>query len=211
MSDRTHVPPAAFLLAAVAGCVDAVGFIQLEGYFVAAMSGNATRMGIALAQGFTPAALFLLGLAALFTGGAAAGELVGRRFPERRGAVLLAIVAALLAAAATFFDMLRPAHAIPLMAAAMGMANVALLRGDGGTFGVSHVTGALVEAGRMLAARPEAGRGRQLLGQLLLWAALAAGVWLGAAGHARFGGGVLRVPAALLLAAAIVHWRPKPR
>ena len=38
----------AVALAALAGCVDAIGFLSANGYFVSFMSGNTTRLGVAL-------------------------------------------------------------------------------------------------------------------------------------------------------------------
>jgi hypothetical protein len=38
----------AVALAALAGCVDAIGFLSADGYFVSFMSGNTTRLGVAL-------------------------------------------------------------------------------------------------------------------------------------------------------------------
>ena len=38
-------------LSAVAGYADAVGFLSTGGYFVAFMSGNTTRLAVALASG----------------------------------------------------------------------------------------------------------------------------------------------------------------
>ena len=38
-------------LSALAGYVDAIGFLHLGGLFVSFMSGNSTRMGVSLAEG----------------------------------------------------------------------------------------------------------------------------------------------------------------
>ena len=38
-------------LSALAGYVDAIGFLHLGGMFVSFMSGNSTRLGVSLAQG----------------------------------------------------------------------------------------------------------------------------------------------------------------
>src|SRR5271167_2449840 len=63
-------------LSALAGYVDAIGFLHLGGLFVSFMSGNSTRMGVSLAEGnFQPAAE-ALGLIALFVIGAAGGSLI---------------------------------------------------------------------------------------------------------------------------------------
>ena len=63
-------------LSALAGYVDAIGFIHLGGLFVSFMSGNSTRMGVSLAEGQWWSAAEALGLIALFVIGAAAGSLI---------------------------------------------------------------------------------------------------------------------------------------
>jgi len=63
-------------LSALAGYVDAIGFLHLGGLFVSFMSGNSTRMGVSLAEGQWWSALESLGLIALFVAGAAAGSLI---------------------------------------------------------------------------------------------------------------------------------------
>src|SRR5260370_7840837 len=63
-------------LSALAGYVDAIGFLHLGGLFVSFMSGNSTRMGVSLAEGQWSHAAKALGLIALFVTGAAAGSLI---------------------------------------------------------------------------------------------------------------------------------------
>src|SRR6202012_2195503 len=80
---------AAVLLAAIAGCVDAVGFTELGGYFVSFMSGNSTRLGLHLAGHEWSSALFTFGLVVLFVGGAAAGALIAEHGGRFTSAVIL--------------------------------------------------------------------------------------------------------------------------
>ena len=61
-------------LSALAGYVDAVGFIKLGGFFVSFMSGNSTRLGVGLAQA-SPQALVAAGLIACFLVGVVSGSL----------------------------------------------------------------------------------------------------------------------------------------
>jgi uncharacterized membrane protein YoaK (UPF0700 family) len=63
-------------LSALAGYVDAIGFLHLGGLFVSFMSGNSTRMGVSLAAGEWGAAAEAFGLIALFVAGATAGSLI---------------------------------------------------------------------------------------------------------------------------------------
>src|SRR5277367_653370 len=76
MLDSSRNIALACALSALAGFVDAIGFLHLGGLFVSFMSGNSTRMGVSLAEGnFQPAAE-ALGLIALFVIGAAGGSLI---------------------------------------------------------------------------------------------------------------------------------------
>src|SRR5258708_8294606 len=63
-------------LSALAGYVDAIGFLHLGGLYVSFMSGNSTRMGVSLAEGQWSSAAESLGLIALFVLGAAPGSLI---------------------------------------------------------------------------------------------------------------------------------------
>ena len=86
-------------LSALAGFVDATGFIGLGGFFVSFMSGNTTRLAVGLAQG-TVAAATAAGLIAAFVLGVMGGTWTRRRAPAKPAAWILALVAALLAVAA---------------------------------------------------------------------------------------------------------------
>ncbi len=66
--------------AAVAGYVDAIGFLLTGGFFVSFMSGNTTRLAIGLVAG-TAAAGIAAGLIALFVSGVVLGALAGRWRP----------------------------------------------------------------------------------------------------------------------------------
>src|SRR6202158_4361363 len=85
-------------LSALAGYVDAIGFLHLGGLYVSFMSGNSTRMGVELAQGQWVAAAASLGLIVLFVIGAAAGSLIVLGHGVHRQPWVLLAEAALLAA-----------------------------------------------------------------------------------------------------------------
>ncbi len=87
-------------LSALAGYVDAIGFLQLGGLFVSFMSGNSTRMGVYLAAGDWLPAAEALGLIALFVVGAAFGSLIVLGRGVHRQPWILLAEALLLAAAA---------------------------------------------------------------------------------------------------------------
>jgi len=167
-------------LAALAGYVDAIGFLQLGGLFVSFMSGNSTRMGVSLSEGQWAAAAESLGLIALFVAGAAAGSLIvlGRGV-NRQPWVLLA-EALLLAAGALAYAFALPNAAVAAIVLAMGMENAVFQIHGGGGLGLTYVTGALVKVGQLAAAAMTGGARWGWWPNLLLWAALVAGSLCGA-------------------------------
>jgi uncharacterized membrane protein YoaK (UPF0700 family) len=167
-------------LSALAGYVDAIGFLHLGGLFVSFMSGNSTRLGVYLAEGNWSSAAEAIGLIALFVTGAAAGSLiVSAHSFYGQGRVLLA-EASLLAAAALSHALGAPLLAIAAMVLAMGLEN-AVFQAEGGTgLGLTYMTGALVKVGQLAAAALTGGRRWAWLPNLLLWAAMVAGAVCGA-------------------------------
>jgi uncharacterized membrane protein YoaK (UPF0700 family) len=138
-------------LSALAGYVDAIGFLQLGGLFVSFMSGNSTRMGVYLAAGDWVRAAEALSLIALFVIGAAFGSLIvlGRGV-HRQPWVLLA-EALLLAAAALCYALGLSNLAVAAIVTAMGLENAVFQIEGGGGLGLTYVTGALVKVGQYLA------------------------------------------------------------
>jgi uncharacterized membrane protein YoaK (UPF0700 family) len=88
------------LLSVLAGMTDAIGFMA-SGDFVSFMSGNTTRMAVAISAGDAGLTLRLALLVATFIVGNALGIIVSR-LGGRRALPLLLIIAALLCAAATW-------------------------------------------------------------------------------------------------------------
>jgi uncharacterized membrane protein YoaK (UPF0700 family) len=189
-------------LVALAGCVDAIGWLRLQELFVSFMSGTSTMLGVALAEGRLDRAAALGTVVALFAAGAIAAAGLGRLAGRHRGAVVLGLVAALLGCGWR----LAPVHGagLPPMAyavvPAMGALNLALP----GVGGITFVTGALTRfAEALMAALAGAGRHEAWVTQLAAWAALVAGAMLGAQLEARLGADALAVPAGLALLAAL--------
>jgi len=167
-------------LAALAGLVDACGFVVAGGYFTSFMSGNTTRMGVELAQ--TPALAFApFGLIAAFLAGVIGGALIGRRAEGRRKRVLLGLVALLLASGAGLLAIGLPVPFLGLAAMAMGLANNVFMRNGEVTVGVTYMTGALVRFGQGIAARLAGEPMASTRGYGLLWSALAIGAAAGGA------------------------------
>src|SRR5580693_3391986 len=170
-------------LSALAGYVDAIGFLQLGGLFVSFMSGNSTRMGVYLAAGDWVRAAEALSLIALFVIGAAFGSLIvlGRGV-HRQPWVLLA-EALLLAAAALCYALGLSNLAVAAIVTAMGLENAVFQIEGGGGLGLTYVTGALVKVGQYLAVAVTGGDRLGWVPNFLLWAALAAGGVCGAAAY----------------------------
>ncbi|MDE2463695.1 MAG: DUF1275 domain-containing protein [Alphaproteobacteria bacterium] len=197
----------AVLLAALAGFVDAYGYRQLGGFFVSFMSGNTTKLAVGLATHLVPAGV-AVSLVASFVAGAFLGALL-RGFLGPRPTCGLLIVVALLLAVATGLGSLG--YALPSglsLAGAMGTENELLFRRGEGPFGVTYVTGVLVQLGQDLAAALRGGAPLGWTWQLALWLGLLAGALVGALSFPVLHTGALAAAtlATLVLAAGARHW-----
>jgi uncharacterized membrane protein YoaK (UPF0700 family) len=189
----------AFGLAAVAGCVDSLGYLALNGFFVSFMSGNSTRFAVGLAAAEPHAMRVAGGLLALFVSGVVLGALLARP----RGA--LALVAILLASGAACAGLGR---GVP-SALALGIANTVVQRAGRVSIAATYMTGTLVRMGQGLA---EALRGGDRLGWLpyaLLWCALLSGAVIGAALFQHFGLRGLWLPAATCAVLTLIRLSPE--
>jgi uncharacterized membrane protein YoaK (UPF0700 family) len=197
-------------LSALAGYVDAIGYIKLGGFFVSFMSGNSTRLGVGLAQA-NPQAAVAAGLIACFLLGVVAGSLIGHFAGARRRPVVLLFVAALLAAAAALAGLGADRFAVGLMAAAMGAENAVFAANGEVRIGLTYMTGTLVKLGQRIA---EALLGRDRFGwspYLKLWLGLVLGGLGGALAYGAFGLGALWSAAIAAAALAAVGARLAPQ
>jgi len=162
--------------AALAGYVDAIGFLSANSYFVSFMSGNTTRLGVDLItaphSAIIPAAL-ILG----FVLGVFGGAIVAARAGVQRKFVVLALVAALLTGAAIVDT---PAIQLALLVLAMGALNNTFQKDGEVSVGLTYMTGALVRMAQGLAARLMGTGGAGWESWLLLWLGLALGAVSGA-------------------------------
>ncbi|AEG50135.1 protein of unknown function DUF1275 [Sphingobium chlorophenolicum L-1] len=175
-----HFRRLAFALAALAGFVDAMGFLTSGGLFVSFMSGNSTRLAIGAAQSAT-AALAAAALIVLFVTGVILNLLVVDRFAfAHRKVIAMMGVCILLIAAAIFQSLDVPLLTIGLLCMAMGALNTIFRREGEVSIGLTYMTGTLVKLGYRLA---EAVRGGDRTGwqpYLLLWLSLICGGIAGA-------------------------------
>lgn len=194
----------AVVLAALAGFIDAIGFLRSGGLFVSFMSGNSTRLGVDLVAAGPIAALAAL-LIGSFVVGVVLGSLVGSRWPARRKGLVLLLVSLIIACSALIETTGGGAVAmlVPL-ALAMGVVNNVFQRDGDVTIGVTYMTGALVRFGQRLSDALRGGDRWAWCPFLLLWSGLVAGAVVGAFAYARIGAGALWMAAAM--AAVLSLW-----
>ncbi len=201
-------------LAALAGYVDAIGFLQLGGLFVSFMTGNTTRLAVGLVAR-SEVSLLAGGLILAFLGGVVSGALIAAIAASRRKPLVLAFVSSLL----TLSALLGQADAghLPsfIMAAAMGAANCVFLRNGEVSIGVTYMTGTLVKLGQRIAAAILGGDRFGWVPYLLLWCGLLAGAFTGAslfslAGPASLWGGAGAAALAAVVAFSFGPAAPVP-
>ncbi len=190
-------------LAAVAGFVDAVGYLDTGGLFVSFMSGNSTQGAVDVPTSLALAAV-PLGLIAAFVVGCRRRRRRPPAVASRTGRVIagsaLAVGLVALLATAGPSTLWRAG----LLAAAMGALNTLFLAEDRARVAITYSTGTLVSLGLGLAALLT-GRSRTAWRRpLLLWAALVAGAVLGAFAHRLGSPAALAAAAAAMLVAAVV-------
>ena len=170
----------AICLSALAGFVDALGFIKLGGFFVSFMSGNSTRAGVGVMT-VSKDALTALSLIALFVTGVVIGSLVAHAAGQRRKPIVLLVVAALLASGAAFDLLVFERMAVAAIVMAMGAANTIFQRDGEVSIGVTYMTGTLVKTGQRIAAALLGHNRFDWVPYFLLWFGLFAGAIAGAA------------------------------
>jgi uncharacterized membrane protein YoaK (UPF0700 family) len=203
------------LLTAIAGWVDAIGFLSLGGFYVSFMSGNTTQLAI----GMTRLDMDLVRVPAVLLGcfvlGAFGGTLVST-WAGRWSFPGLLVVEGLLLACAVLLSVAQGPIIGPTapLAMAMGSQNAALRSESGDRIGGTFVTGTVFGLGAQLALWC-AGRGgpRPALRHALGWIALAVGAAAGTWAFAAYGLFAIAFPAACLFAlaglAVLMDWRSR--
>ena len=175
----------ALSLAALAGYVDAIGFIQVGGFFVSFMSGNSTRLAVGMFDA-APDWIKAASLIASFFGGVIGGSLVGRLSRRRHSAVLAVVSLALILAAIGAQWEWAMASAL-VLAFAMGAENATFERDGEVLVGLTYMTGTFVKAGQRIAGALVGDDPRAWVPHAMLWLALVSGAIVGAAMQTRFG------------------------
>jgi uncharacterized membrane protein YoaK (UPF0700 family) len=189
----------AVVLAALAGMVDAIGYIRLQHLFVSFMSGNSTQFAVEAGSGRFAEAEPILVLIAVFVVGAAGGHLLAHATGRRHLSAVLAMVAALLALSALFDTAPLP------MVFAMGALNAAMHRAGDVSVSLTYVTGTLVKFGQGLGdAVTGRANGWVWAEQALPWIGLIAGGLLAVAVKQRVGAAVDWLPVAMSAALFLV-------
>lgn len=172
-------------LAALAGYVDAVGFIQVGGFFVSFMSGNSTRLAVGImndAGDWQKAA----GLIVSFFVGVITGSLAGRKARGRHRAIL-AIVTGALTLAAIGSELGWMTASALVLAFAMGAENATFERDGQVIIALTYMTGTFVKAGQRIAGALAGEDPLAWVPHMALWLALVGGAVAGAAMHTYFG------------------------
>lgn len=194
---------------ALAGCVDAIGWLLLGGLFVSFMSGNSTQLAVALAGGEWEWAIRVGGLLAAFALGVFSGAVM-REYSRSGSHTLMFMLAALLLGLAAVLVRvfgLNTLHMLPL-AFSMGLLNSARRMVVGAPVGGTFVTGAFVAAthGIVRWMLGRAGPGA-IAPYAMSWLALVTGAMIGALLVLHLGGTTaLMAPAFWAAALAVAHW-----
>lgn len=206
----------AICLAAIAGYVDAYGFLTFS-TFVSFMSGNTTHAGIKLGEHSYALALPAAAAILSFIAGVFAGTLLTYSRSRHSRRLLYLSIAALLALnigasqlTSTFIYL-----GIAMLSFTMGMMNTSLSRVGNLMVNLTFVTGTLSQIGRHLAMAANRspvrdGEGvwdthlRRAIMLMLVWLGFIAGAILGGIAAPRFGVLLLMLPLVIMLALAVL-------
>jgi uncharacterized membrane protein YoaK (UPF0700 family) len=200
-------PALAVMLALLTGYVDALGFINLGGFFLSFMSGNLTHLGVDAVRNIGHAWVSAA-IIATFVLGAFIGTLAAHHGFRNRSCTVLLLSALLLAVAAAAHAMASPALAITTTTLAMGAINCIFVSNrDEVTTGVGYMTGTLVKLGQDLAHNLISEEKVVVGSHFRLWIGFVGGVMLGAAIHPSLGLHALWLAAGAALVLAAIEGR----
>jgi uncharacterized membrane protein YoaK (UPF0700 family) len=190
-------------LVALAGYVDAVGYLQFQGVFVSFMSGNTTSLGVAVASADAGRGWELAEVITLFVVGVVGGSVLHRRAGRWGNSLILVLLATLLLLAYA-----TPVAAIASLVLAMGALNATVHQVGRVKVSLTFVTGTLVRFGTGLADWLSGQAPAQdWLWPVTLWLAFLGGALGGAAALEHLGSHALLGAAGLSLGLAAVAGR----
>ncbi|MGX1857370.1 YoaK family protein [Dietzia sp. NPDC055340] len=194
-------------LLAIAGFVDAVAFVVLQGSFVAFMSGNTTILGSSSANGhWHPASLSAVLIALFFAGNVGGAALV--RYAGRAAHRLLMVsIAAVILVGTIVANTVSPMAGLVVTAIAAGLINSALAAKTDVHVGLTYVTGTLVKAAHQLVEGVGSDRPWAWSKTLGFWAVFAGGAVVGGAAFSKLGTAALWCAVGLALVACVLPHR----
>lgn len=165
------------LLSFLAGMTDAIGFLR-AGDFLSFMSGNTTRLAIAIGEGHGGDVARLAAILLVFVAGNATGVVLVRATGERQWPLLMAVTTVTSLVAGLAGAAPSPWSFLPLVFA-MGMLNAAVDTVAGNPVGLTYVTGALSRFGKGLGRVLCGERRGGFLVQMLPWIGMLTGAVTG--------------------------------
>jgi len=188
------------LLTALAGYIDAIGFIRLSGLYTSFMSGNTTQLGVSVSRGALDHAVMPAVLIATFLIGStlASGLSIVTPAPWKTAAVLAYEAILVFGAFALGLQLPDMSLVSIILALAMGAQNAVLSSVQGFRAGTTFVTGALFSLGQKIAAAfTHTGPPLGWIGDATVWLALLVGAIAGAAVYSQMEVFALIFPAAI--------------
>lgn len=194
-------------LTALAGYVDALGFVRLGGLYTSFMSGNITQLAVLTGELETMHLWLPLALIGSFLFGAILGSLVAILIGDRWATPAVLTVEAGLVAGALVIGLVapEPGWASFALATAMGAQNAVLSRVKGFRAGTTFVTGALFGFGQKIAeAITRKGPPFAWAGDGLVWLSLFVGALCGALAYQALNLYALIAPALVAAVLALI-------
>lgn len=195
------------LLTALAGYIDAIGFIKLSGLYTSFMSGNTTQLGVSISHGALDHAVMPAVLITTFLIGStiASGLSIVTPAPWKTAAVLAYEAILVFGAFALGLQLPDLGLVSFFLALAMGTQNAVLSSVQGFRAGTTFVTGALFSLGQKIAAAlTKTGPPLGWIGDAAVWLALLIGAIAGAAVYSTVGIFALIFPAGLTACLAVM-------
>lgn len=197
-------------LLAIAGFVDAVAFVVLQGSFVAFMSGNTTILASSTANGHWHPVGLSAALIVLFFGGNVAGAALVRYAGRAAHRLLMLSIAAVTMAGAVVANTMSPSVGLVVTAIAAGLINSALAAKTDVHVGLTYVTGTLVKAAHQLVEGIGSARPWAWSRTLGFWLVFACGALVGGAAFSKFGTASLWCAVSLAIVACVLPHRTGP-